>query len=101
MNEQPLDSYFATTELRERAMGSLNIQEGLPKLAVSVRVKGGGISSQADAVKHGVARALLKIDETLRKDLKQAGYLTRDPRMKERRKFGLKKARRAPQWSKR
>ncbi|NBD74385.1 30S ribosomal protein S9 [Patescibacteria group bacterium] len=68
---------------------------------VSVKVTGGGIASQAEAIRHGVARALLKHDPELRLDLKKSGYLTRDPRMKERRKFGLKKARKAPQWSKR
>lgn len=70
-------------------------------LLARVYVKGGGINSQAEAVRHGVARALIKFDENLRKVFKKHGWLARDPRMKERRKFGLKKARRAPQWAKR
>jgi len=66
-----------------------------------VNVNGGGLSGQAGAIKHGIARALLKVDEDYRKPLKKAGLLTRDPRMKERKKYGLKKARKAPQFSKR
>ena len=69
--------------------------------SVTAKVEGGGISSQAGAIRHGMARALTSYDENLRKDLKHAGYLKRDPRRKERKKFGLLKARRAPQWSKR
>ena len=68
---------------------------------ITVRLSGGGIHSQAEALRHGIARALIKNDETLRKDLKKSGFLKRDPRAKERRKFGLKKARKAPKWSKR
>ncbi len=68
---------------------------------VMVNVNGGGLSGQAGAIKHGIARALLKVDEDYRKPLKKAGLLTRDPRMKERKKYGLKKARKAPQFSKR
>ncbi len=71
------------------------------KYDVVVRVAGGGVSSQAGAIRHGIARALLLVDETYRPTLKKAGLLTRDPRMKERRKYGLKKARKAPQFSKR
>ncbi len=71
------------------------------KWAVEAKVSGGGIHSQAEAVRHGLARALVLFDETNRGNLKTLGYLTRDPRAKERRKFGLKKARKAPQWSKR
>jgi len=71
------------------------------KWKVEVRVKGGGIHSQSEAIRHGLARALILSDPELRKNLKSLGYLKRDPRAKERRKFGLKKARKAPQWSKR
>ena len=70
-------------------------------VSVVAHVRGGGINGQAKAVQHGLARALIKMDSELRKPLKSAGFLSRDPRMKERRKFGLKKARKAPQWSKR
>ena len=71
------------------------------KVGVTVKVSGGGIHSQAEAVRHGLSRALIKLNEDYHKRLKKLGFLTRDPRMKERRKYGLKKARRAPQWSKR
>jgi small subunit ribosomal protein S9 len=71
------------------------------KFAVSVKVVGGGIHSQAEAVRHGLSRALSEYNDELRSPLKKAGFLKRDPRMKERRKFGLKKARKSPQWSKR
>ena len=70
-------------------------------LAITIRVSGGGINSQAEAVRHAIARILIEINPELRKDLKKEGFLKRDPRAKERRKFGLKKARKAPQWSKR
>ena len=71
------------------------------KFGVEVKVSGGGIGAQAEAVRHGISRALLKINPELKKPLKRAGFLTRDPRMVERKKYGLKKARRAPQWAKR
>ncbi|MCC7004755.1 30S ribosomal protein S9, partial [Candidatus Nomurabacteria bacterium] len=71
------------------------------KFSVSAKVNGGGTNSQAEAVRHGISRALISYDITLRKELKSIGFLKRDPRAKERRKFGLKKARKAPQWSKR
>ena len=73
----------------------------LDKFNVSVNLKGGGSASQAEAVRHGIARALILFNPEFRKKLKKAGYLKRDPRMRERKKFGLKRARRAPQWSKR
>ena len=75
--------------------------ETVDKYDVKVTVKGGGYTGQAGAVRHGIARALLQVDEEFRPTLKKAGYLTRDPRMKERKKYGLKSARRAPQFSKR
>jgi small subunit ribosomal protein S9 len=81
----------------------LEVGEGKPlqKWAVEAKVSGGGMHSQAEAVRHGLARALVMFDETNRGNLKTLGFLTRDPRAKERRKFGLKKARKAPKWSKR
>ena len=74
---------------------------GIKFYIITAKLKGGGIHSQAEALRHGIARALVKQNPSLRKELKSAGFLTRDPRAKERRKFGLKKARKAPQWSKR
>lgn len=100
INGQPVQEYFRTDSQRARALAPLAI-EGAATYRVSVVVRGGGLSSQSEAVRHGIARALASTSHELRKPLKDAGTLTRDQRMKERRKFGLKKARRAPQWSKR
>lgn len=101
VNEKSVNEYFKTKELQETALSSLK-EVGLDdKFKVSVKVVGGGVSSQAGAVRHGLARALAECDSSFRAPLKKAAYLKRDPRMKERRKFGLKKARKAPQWSKR
>lgn len=101
VNGMPVEEYFKTATLRSNVSRPLAV-EGLDKaFTISVKVQGGGVASQSDAVRHGIARALIKYEETLRKPLKVEGFLKRDPRMKERRKFGLKKARRAPQWSKR
>jgi small subunit ribosomal protein S9 len=101
INEQPVEEYFPTETLRMHITEPLNTEGLEKKFVITVLVKGGGISSQSEAVRHGIARALIKHEETLRKPLKLAGFLKRDPRMKERRKFGLKKARKSPQWSKR
>ncbi len=101
INSKTLEEYFPVEELRQRALAPLTTAEVPAKFSISVVVKGGGISSQAGAVSHGIARALNEYDAVLRKPLKSAGLLKRDPRAKERRKFGLKKARKAPQWSKR
>lgn len=101
INDRELVSYFPTERLRMTAKEALNSSEIGAKFKVSAIIRGGGQSSQADALRHGIARALLSYDTHLRKSLKQAGFLKRDPRAKERRKFGLKKARKAPQWSKR
>lgn len=101
INGKPLEEYFATIELQQAVYAPLNLMNFLEQLKVSVKVKGGGIVSQAEAVRHGVARALVLFNPDFRKKLKKAGYLKRDPRMRERKKFGLKRARRAPQWSKR
>ena len=100
INDRDLATYFPTAELRkviDEAMEKAKAGE----FAISVHVKSGGVHSQAEAVRHGSARALVKNDLNLRTKLKSAGLLKRDPRAKERRKFGLKKARKAPQWSKR
>ena len=100
INGKKLDEYFPTDELRaivESPMKKAKIE----KYEITVRLSGGGIHSQAEALRHGISRALIKSVSELRGELKPLGFLTRDPRMKERRKFGLKKARKAPQWSKR
>lgn len=101
VNTKPYLEYFKTPELRGSADGALRKMKVMDKFNVSVFVRGGGISGQAEAVRHGTARALLEFNPDFRKRLKRAGFLRRDPREKERRKFGLRKARRAPQWSKR
>jgi len=100
INERDLASYFPTEELRKIVEEAINkVKAG--SFSISAHIKGGGIHSQAEALRHGIARVLVKYDEALRAKLKSAGFLKRDPRAKERRKFGLKKARKAPQWSKR
>ena len=99
INGKELAEYFKTPTLQNKAIEALEMAER--KFAITVKVVGGGISGQAEAVRHAISRAIEKHTPSLRNVLKQAGYLTRDPRAKERRKFGLKKARKAPQWSKR
>ncbi len=101
INEKDLANYFPVKELQHAALSPIELAAIPQKFKVTVKLMGGGISSQAEAMRHGVARALVAYDPQLRKLLKSAGFLKRDPRAKERRKFGLKKARRAPQWSKR
>ncbi len=108
INDRPFDQYFAPAELQRIAVAPLalvppavGLVPAKEKWAISVHVRGGGIHSQAEAIALGLARALIKVDPTFRPALKQKKLLRRDPRMKERRKFGLKKARKAPQWSKR
>jgi len=101
VNSKPYIKYFATKELQQIADGALTKMKVTDKFSVSVLVRGGGMAGQAEAVRHGTARALMKFNADFRKRLKRAGFLTRDPRKKERRKFGLKKARKAPQWAKR
>ena len=101
INGRPLENYFPTNELQETIFSPFKKMECLGQFGLSVRVKGGGISAQAEAVRHGIAKALVLFDPEMRKKLKKAGFLTRDPRMRERKKFGLKRARRAPQWAKR
>lgn len=101
VNGRDLDEYFAYETLRIVAKAPLDITDTASKFDVIVKVNGGGFTGQAGAVRHGIARALLEVDPEYRAVLKKAGFLTRDPRMKERKKYGLKKARRAPQFSKR
>ncbi len=101
INDRDLATYFPTGELRQIVHDPIHKIKSTEKFSITVRVSGGGIHSQAEAVRHGIARALTSMDGELRKTLKKSGYLKRDPRAKERRKFGLKKARKSPQWSKR
>lgn len=101
VNEKPYEKYFPTKELQQIVNFPLEKMNCQNKFRVLVRVKGGGIHSQAEAVRHALARALVLFNPTFKKRLKRAGFLTRDPRMRERKKFGLKRARRAPQWQKR
>lgn len=101
INGKPVGVYFSQPELQRIAMESLEKMKTTNKFKVSVLVRGGGLHSQATAVRHSVARALVNFNPDFRKRLKRAGFLTRDPRMRERKKFGLKRARRAPQWQKR
>ena len=101
VNDKNMEEYFPLETLRIIVKQPLTLTETLNKYDVIAKVKGGGLSGQAGAVRHGIARALVLADPTLRPALKKAGFLTRDPRMVERKKYGLKKARRAPQFSKR
>lgn len=101
VNEKPLTEYFPYAAYQKRAAEAMELMKSGERFRISARVKGGGPNAQAEAVRHGIARALILFNLDFRKRLKRAGFLTRDPRMKERKKFGLKKARRAPQWQKR
>ena len=101
INKRDIDEYFGLETLKVVVRQPLVATETLEKFDVLVNVHGGGFTGQAGAIRHGIARALLKADAEFRPTLKKAGYLTRDSRMKERKKYGLKAARRAPQFSKR
>lgn len=101
VNGKEIGDYFGRKVLEVIVRQPLEITGTSDKYDVIVSVEGGGVTGQAGAVRHGLARALLLVDDTFRSSLKKAGFLTRDPRMKERRKYGLKKARKAPQFSKR
>ena len=101
INGRDIDQYFGLETLKLIINQPFGVTENMGKYDVVANVVGGGISGQAGAIRHGIARALLIADETTRGALKAAGLLTRDPRMKERKKYGLKAARRAPQFSKR
>jgi len=98
-NGKEFEKYFPTEELRRTVLSVF--VEAPNKFHVSAKLTGGGVAAQAEALRHGIARALIEYDAELRAKLKAKGFLKRDPRAKERRKFGLKKARKAPQWSKR
>ena len=101
INKRDIDEYFGLDTLKVIVRQPLAATETSDKFDVLVNVKGGGYTGQAGAIRHGISRALLTVDEDYRPVLKKAGFLTRDPRMKERKKYGLKAARRAPQFSKR
>ena len=101
VNNKPYQSYFSNKELQLIVEEPLKKLKSLNRFKARAMVSGGGLSGQAEAIKHGLARTLVEFDQNYKKKLRKAGLLTRDPREKERRKYGLKKARRAPQWSKR
>lgn len=101
INDRDIDDYFGLDTLKLIVRQPLAITDSIGRFDIVVRVNGGGVTGQAGAIRHGVSRALLVYNEELRPVLKKAGFLTRDPRMKERKKYGLKAARRAPQFSKR
>lgn len=102
VNEKPIADYFYASTLQKNILNVLETENaGIDSYEISAKVEGGGLSSQSDAIKLGVARALVKEKADRRVTLKRAGFLKRDPRAVERKKFGLKKARRRPQWSKR
>ena len=101
INKRDIDDYFGLETLKVVVRQPLELTKTTDKFDVLINVQGGGFTGQAGAIRHGIARALLEVDEEYRAVLKAEGYLTRDPRMKERKKYGLKSARRAPQFSKR
>ena len=101
INKKDMDEYFGLDTLKLIVRQPLALTETADKYDVITTVRGGGFTGQAGAIRHGISRALLQVDGELRPALKKAGFLTRDPRMKERKKYGLKAARRAPQFSKR
>ncbi|HOC53824.1 MAG TPA: 30S ribosomal protein S9 [Candidatus Pacearchaeota archaeon] len=101
INGKKLEEYFSTETLQKTVISPLDKMKSMDRFEIKVLVKGGGINSQAEAIRHGIARALVVFNLEYKKRLRKAGLLTRDSRMKERKKFGLKRARRAPQWSKR
>ncbi len=101
INKRSIDDYFGLETLKLIVNQPYEITDTVGKFDIVCTVTGGGISGQAGAIRHGLSKALLQVDEAYRPALKKAGFLTRDPRMKERKKYGLKAARRAPQFSKR
>ncbi len=101
VNKRDIDEYFGLETLKLIVRQPLVLTENVEKFDVLVNVHGGGFTGQAGAIRHGISRALVQVDEDYRPALKKEGFLTRDPRMKERKKYGLKAARRAPQFSKR
>lgn len=101
VNDKSYLKYFQTIEDQESSVASMKKMKCLDKFRITVIVKGGGHRAQAEAIRHGTARVLVDFNANFRKRLRKAGFLTRDPRMRERKKFGLRRARRAPQWAKR
>ncbi|MBU1132587.1 30S ribosomal protein S9 [Patescibacteria group bacterium] len=101
VNEKDFKKVFPTLELQRKILIALKIVGQNDKLDVVAKIDGGGVSSQADALRHGISRALILLNPNFKKPLKKAGFLTRDSRKKERKKPGLKRARKAPQWAKR
>lgn len=101
INDKAYNEYFPTQILQETCITALKKMKYMDKFRVMVKVSGGGVSSQSEAVRHGISRALVLFNPEFKKKLRGAGFLTRDPRQRERKKFGLKRARRAPQWKKR
>lgn len=101
INKRNIDDYFGLETLKMVVRAPLNLTDTAGRFDTLISVRGGGLSGQAGAIRHGISRALIKADDELRGTLKKAGFLTRDPRMVERKKYGLKGARRAPQFSKR
>ena len=101
VNGREVDQYFGRETLSMQVRLPLRLLELANQFNISVKVLGGGVSGQAGAVRHGIARALVRADDTFKPALRRAGFLTRDPRMKERKKYGLKRARKAPQYTKR
>lgn len=101
VNKRPVDEFFGYELLIQEIKRPLEMTDNLGKYDVFVNVNGGGFTGQSGAIRHGISRALVKLSEENKAVLKQAGYLTRDPRMKERKKYGFKKARKSPQFSKR
>lgn len=101
VNDKSYKEYFPIVFLQQTVESPFQKLKLMDKFSGTAKVKGGGINGQAEAIRHGISRAMIVFDANFRKKLKKSGYLTRDPREKERRKFGLRKARRAPQWSKR
>ena len=101
VNGRPVDEYFPSRTQRMRLLEPLEVAEATERYDVDATIRGGGMSGQAGALRLGIARGLVEIDPERRDDLKKGGYLTRDPRKKESKKYGLKKARKAPQYSKR
>jgi small subunit ribosomal protein S9 len=101
VNKLPIDEYFPEKMYREMAIRPLTLTKSLDSVDVAVLVNGGGRRGQADAIAHGIAKALRALDESMKGELRRAGLLTRDSRVKERKKPGLRRARRSPQWAKR
>lgn len=101
VNQKTYEEYFPTVDLQKIVFSALDKMKCADRFRIIVRVKGGGFHAQAEAVRHGISRGLVDFNQNFKKRLRKAGFLTRDPRTRERKKFGLKRARRAPQWKKR